>query len=453
MARRSLFCCRFKNPTFQLLVMITLVYLVGLTCLLNFPTLKQSNKKLNLNNFTPPDYNSVKDVNKPSSISIDDVIKGKWMNGFAQPTYVPPSCHPQRNLVFIKCMKCATETLGTVFRRYGYQNNLSVVLPVEKRLYLGWPFPITDIDYRPSDRGYNLLVEHAIYNGTFMRKLMNPGSVFVTMIREPLDMFFSVLHYFNVFELANMTMKQGTEAVQAYLRHIHQYEAVYKSPAAAPKRYCIPDGFSITKNLLSHCLGLPLGFPPGRGNIENDMEAVVQHFENLDSEFQLVMIMEYFDESLVLLKRLLCWDTKDILYHASNRGAYQKNASHDKLSQVDRDMHRWWSRIDYRLYDHFNRTFWRKVRQQGLDFQQEVIFFRHVQHQVSRFCHNLRPYHNSYIQFLESLWSPAFTFSSQECQLMASSLLEMMKKRHEKEEPKNANFSNVNIQRKFVPLC
>ena len=38
----------------------------------------------------------------------------------------------------------------------------------------------------------------------------------------------------------------------------------------------------------------------------------------LDREFDLVMIMDYFDESVVLLKRLVCWELDDILYFKSN---------------------------------------------------------------------------------------------------------------------------------------
>ncbi|XP_066270853.1 galactosylceramide sulfotransferase-like, partial [Branchiostoma lanceolatum] len=35
---------------------------------------------------------------------------------------------------------------------------------------------------------------------------------------------------------------------------------------------------------------------------------------DLEREFTTVMILEYFDESLVLLRRLMCWQIKDILY-------------------------------------------------------------------------------------------------------------------------------------------
>ena len=441
MARHRRFCR--VSLVFRLLVMLMLVYLLGVAFFFIVPNSRQGGEYLT--NFTRPD-----------EISIDDIIKGSWKREAGHSLYRPRTCRPQKNLVFIKCMKCATETLGTVFRRYGYQNNLSVVLPVKKALYLGWPYPITPLDYRPSARGYNLLVEHAIYNGTFMRKLMNPGSVFVTMIRQPLDLFVSTLHYFNVFELANVTAKHGMKAVQAYLRNIDRYESVYKSPAAAPKRYCIPDGFSITKNLLSHCLGMPMGFPPGRQNIKDDLDAVVRHIKNLDSEFLLVMIVEYFEESLVLLKRLMCWDVKDVLYHSSNLGSYRKNISSHQLTRSDRDLHMRWSRVDYVLYGHFNRTFWRKVRLQGDGFRQEVLYFREVQQRVVRFCQALTSYKESSIRFPETVWSPAFTFSSDECQLMVSPLLEMLKKRYDEEESKYVNSSNVDtpfIPRKFVPLC
>ncbi len=36
--------------------------------------------------------------------------------------------------------------------------------------------------------------------------------------------------------------------------------------------------------------------------------------EDLDSLFELVLVKEYFDESLVLLRRKLCWDLEDIIY-------------------------------------------------------------------------------------------------------------------------------------------
>lgn len=392
-------------------------------------------------------------VTLPDDVTIDDVIKGTWNYDPGPLLYLPRSCRPRNDLVFIKGLRCAAETVGAVLRRYGYRNNLSLVLPVDSRRYLGWPYPITAADIRPSSRGYNLLVERAVYNGTFMRRLMNPGTAFVTMIREPLDQFISILSAFNVLELANVSAKQGLGPVQAYLRDIHRYESAYKSRAAAPKRLCIPDGFSVTKNLLSHGLDMPLGFPAGREDITDDFDAVENYIKSLDSEFALVMIMEYFEESLVLLRRLMCWDTKDILFHSRNLGGYRGNASWHVLTRHDRDLHRNWSRVDYLLYDHFNRTFWSKVRRQGEDFAEEVSYFLRVQSQVTWFCRSVTPYGDGYIRFPESVWSPAYTFSSEECRLMEAPLLEKLKEQYDRQESKYANFSALPAPRKFVPLC
>ena len=37
-------------------------------------------------------------------------------------------------------------------------------------------------------------------------------------------------------------------------------------------------------------------------------------FEQLDEQMNFVMLMEYLDESLVLLQRMLCWNLRDMVY-------------------------------------------------------------------------------------------------------------------------------------------
>ena len=38
----------------------------------------------------------------------------------------------------------------------------------------------------------------------------------------------------------------------------------------------------------------------------------------MDAQFDLVLILERFDESLVLLQDLMCWPTEDIVYLKQN---------------------------------------------------------------------------------------------------------------------------------------
>ena len=43
-------------------------------------------------------------------------------------------------------------------------------------------------------------------------------------------------------------------------------------------------------------------------------EKISEFVDELSKKLNLVLIADYFDESLVLLKRLLCWDLEDIIY-------------------------------------------------------------------------------------------------------------------------------------------
>lgn len=46
---------------------------------------------------------------------------------------------------------------------------------------------------------------------------------------------------------------------------------------------------------------------------------IKKHIDELEEKIDLVLIMEYFDESLVLLKRELCWDLDDVVYFKLNQ--------------------------------------------------------------------------------------------------------------------------------------
>ena len=51
----------------------------------------------------------------------------------------------------------------------------------------------------------------------------------------------------------------------------------------------------------------------------NDPVMIKKHIDELEEKIDLVLIMEYFDESLVLLKRELCWDLDDVVYFKLNQ--------------------------------------------------------------------------------------------------------------------------------------
>ncbi|XP_062574602.1 galactosylceramide sulfotransferase-like [Saccostrea cucullata] len=329
------------------------------------------------------------------------------------------TCTEKTNFVFIKCMKCATETMGTIIRRFGLVRNLNFVVPVKNNIYLGWPFLIEELDYRPSKRPFNILMEHAIYNRTRMAKMMPNNTLYVTIIREPWRRLTSSFSYFSLGYIVEPPVNFST-----YVQDIQKYDEIYKQPEKKAWRFCFPNGFSPVQNLMAHCLGMPVGFPAGRKDISLNDTAIIQYIQELDTQFSLVMIADYFTESLILLRRLMCWTFKDIFYHSSNVG---KHKLHDIVpTEEEFQIYFNFSRIDFLIYEHFNKSFWMKIQKQGSDFFDEVNQFKVVQLLIERFCF-IENNANSKGQFLvipESKFNEELTISSEDCSFMTRYLLQ-----------------------------
>ena len=338
-----------------------------------------------------------------------------------------------RNFVFIKCMKCATETLASVFRRFGYIRDLNFILPVKRNLYLGWPFPLQMTDIRQSKYQFNILAEHSIFNHSFMKALMPNDTTFITILRNPWQQVKSTINYFDISEIANVP----NQSFKTYFEHMEYYDSVYGNPKNNLKRWCIPDGFSMTRNILAHCVGMPLGFPTGTENILGNESEVNKYIEHLKSSFDLVLIADYFEESLVLLKRKMCWSFKDIVYHYSNKGDY-KNEDLKDLPPRGKyfDIHRNWSSIDYKLFNEFNETFWTEISDEGPDFYEELNLFRTVQTKVKEFCfkQQMSKIPKRVLSFSGSRFEAGFIVTGEECVLMSTYLLPVLWARHYEKE-------------------
>ena len=110
--------------------------------------------------------------------------------------------------------------------------------------------------------------------------------------------------------------------------------------------------------------------------------AVRDAISDVEDEFSLVLVYEYLDESLVLLKRKLCWELDDILYikpFSDNIQTQEVNIA--KLKKI-----REWSLADFSLYQYFNKSLWNQIAEQGEDFQHEVAYFKMKNKQLNKDC-------------------------------------------------------------------
>ena len=114
----------------------------------------------------------------------------------------------------------------------------------------------------------------------------------------------------------------------------------------------------------------------GTTHIEMEEAGTVQaKISRFDSEFDLVLIAEYFDESLVLLADILCWDLSDV--RSGHRYNYiqvwslersfcqqfnicrylkqnaRKSSKVSNITETARGSLESWLEADRKLYDHF----------------------------------------------------------------------------------------------------
>ena len=81
-------------------------------------------------------------------------------------------------------------------------------------------------------------------------------------------------------------------------------------------------------------------------------DAVDQKISDLDNQMHLVLIAEYFDESLILLAKLMCWDIADVRYLKQNA---RKSSKVSEISETSREQLQNWLQADYKLYNHFEK--------------------------------------------------------------------------------------------------
>ena len=242
-------------------------------------------------------------------------------------------CTEKRNIFFLKIAKTGSTTVQQLLLRFGLVRNLSFMLFVNKWAYpsrtfrhLLLPEPNRSTGF---DGRYNILCDHTMYSESEVKQLMPQDTFYLTNLRHPFTHVKSYINYANIFTTLNISKKQ--DFLEDLLSNPEQHDRVYR-----------------TRNIMAKFFGL-------NRNV-SDLAAGDALIKQIDANFHLVLIMERIDESLVLMKRRLCWSAKDILFLPLRVLKYKGKATgtqEDEDSLIAR--HRKWSGIDYAIYDHFVR--------------------------------------------------------------------------------------------------
>ena len=112
----------------------------------------------------------------------------------------------------------------------------------------------------------------------------------------------------------------------------------------------------------------------------------IQNFlQKISAEFDHMLISEFPDESLIVMRRKLCLEISDIFYLPLyvKTYSYKSEQNHDDMwgNKIKR-----WILVDFKLYSKFNETLWREISGYGQSFWKEVDFFKAQTRRIYKFC-------------------------------------------------------------------
>ncbi|CAM1154638.1 GAL3ST1 (predicted) [Pycnogonum litorale] len=209
------------------------------------------------------------------------------------------TCTSIDHVMFLKTHKTGGSTVQSILMRYGISRDLNFVLPPESN-YLGYKgtgseFNRSFVDARLRRVGrFDILCHHARFNAPEMASVMKRDSMYVTILRRPTELFESLFHYSYFDYIYNTTLED----------FLSDYR---KMKLYGGDRLYFHLGFN--QSLFD------LGFNSVGSTTTEQLDDAI---DIIARKFDLVMITELFDESLILLKNKMCWRTEDIVNFKQN---------------------------------------------------------------------------------------------------------------------------------------
>lgn len=189
-------------------------------------------------------------------------------------------CVPQQNVAFAKSHKTGSSTLQNIILRYGIRHDLNFAFPKDSWYFkLKAPMNASDVLDGPwKELGtFNIFAAHSQWRKKEVQKILPSDAKYVTILRDPVNSFESNYVYMGLQNMHKMDINEFAE------KKIPNHKERTKG-----------DG-NIGKNQHLWDLGLPVE------DLE-DVDEVKKKILEVEEEFDLVMMSEHFDESMILMK-------------------------------------------------------------------------------------------------------------------------------------------------------
>ncbi|NXX74992.1 G3ST2 sulfotransferase, partial [Urocolius indicus] len=275
-------------------------------------------------------------------------------------------CRARTNVMFLKTHKTAGSTVLNLLFRFAERRRLTVALPAQQLLHLGYPRPFLARfveDFESIGRNYNIMGNHLRFNPVEVRKVMAADTFYFSILRNPVRLLESSYVYYKSVVPAFRASKDVNEFLAQPLRYYRPAEHQHNSYAR-------------------NVMWFDFGYDNDAGA---DGSYVQRVLKELEQSFQLMLIAEYFDESMVLLRHSLCWELDDVVYFRLNSRSQETVQA---LSPESEERVKAWCSLDWELYLHFNQSFWKRIQEAiGLErLHKEVNELRARQKELMETC-------------------------------------------------------------------
>jgi len=256
-------------------------------------------------------------------------------------------------MAFIKTHRSGSSTLASIIHRIGDARNMTFVLPAGDKHAnaLGWPAAFPGVEALAFNGApmhqFDIICNNAVFNAQRMKEYLKPSPMFFTVLRSP------VAQVESSFEFFHPPCESGWDARINWIDNLDRIEEQKNMGERGP----------VLKAQFRNSQAADLGWYEHAGSTADDGDdgAISEWIDGIDSSFGLVMLTEYFNEGLTLLRRKLGLDISDLRYIRMKRGS----AGREQPTPEQMDRIKEFNHVDMKLYNHFNRTFWKQWEAAG----------------------------------------------------------------------------------------
>lgn len=254
-------------------------------------------------------------------------------------------CKPSNNVVFAKTHKTGGTTITNMLLRHAEKQKLNVALPVEYHWELaGYPAPFEEKLITPKQPNYDVMCHHMRFDKSKIEKMVNPLTDYFTILRDPVTNFESSFGFFKDYPFTDWL--DDDRNIDDFINNAEQY---YNKSTPWYFR---------AKNYMSFDLGF---------DHENNSDNYIrQAIAKMEEDFKFVMITDRYEESMILLKNMLCLDYDDIVYLPLK---VRTDNDRKKISSEAAAKIKKWNRLDTAIYEYFAQRF----EQMTVDYGKEKL--------------------------------------------------------------------------------